>query len=247
MDNNQIINGRGLPNWRPIRVDPPPSFAKPRNESNPLAFMREVIKDPKAVGAIAPTSAKLARSMVDASNIDSAMAIIELGAGAGAVTREILRSKHHRARLLAIERNPALAATLRTQFPQITVANVCASELGHVAKAASFSTADSILSALPWTSLPAATQSTLLKIAHDALSVEGIFTTFACFGLHLTPSGRSFRQRLEQTFARVEALPVVWSNLPPAFVYRCTKSTAEEFPTQSARSDGRVPACQTMR
>jgi phosphatidylethanolamine/phosphatidyl-N-methylethanolamine N-methyltransferase len=37
------------------------------------------------------------------------------------------------------------------------------------------------------------------------------------------PASRRFRQRLERHFKRVETTPIVWRNLPPAFVFCCAR------------------------
>ena len=37
------------------------------------------------------------------------------------------------------------------------------------------------------------------------------------------PNGQRFRRLLGEVFRGVEISPVVWKNIPPAFVYRCRK------------------------
>ena len=55
----------------------------------------------------------------------------------------------------------------------------------------------------------------------DALARDGQFVAFGYIHAKWFPTSRRFRRRLLENFPRVEATPIVWCNLPPAFVYRC--------------------------
>jgi phospholipid N-methyltransferase len=57
----------------------------------------------------------------------------------------------------------------------------------------------------------------------DNLNDGGYFTTFAYIQGVFIPSARRFRKFLSESFSSVETSRVIWSNLPPAFVYRCRK------------------------
>jgi phospholipid N-methyltransferase len=66
-------------------------------------------------------------------------------------------------------------------------------------------------------------QRDILKAAHDSLSDDGVFVTFAYLqGFALPPAWR-FRSLLRGLFSEVKQSDVVWRNVPPAFVYRCRK------------------------
>ncbi|MDX2081860.1 MAG: methyltransferase domain-containing protein [Terrimicrobiaceae bacterium] len=185
--------------------------------------MIEVLKNPRDVGALAPTSANLADVLVAEAGVRDAAHIIELGAGAGAVTTRIVRAMRPNARLLAIERHPRLAAKLTSRFPDVSVREGCASRVGQLAGASGFPDADCIVSALPWTNFPDPMQGALLHASRDVLRPGGVFTTFACLGPHRSAAGRRLRGWLEMIFPEVSTTRVVWMNFPPAFVYRCVR------------------------
>jgi phosphatidylethanolamine/phosphatidyl-N-methylethanolamine N-methyltransferase len=189
------------------------------------AFFREVLRHPRTIGAIAETSPILARAMVQAADVAHASDIIELGAGAGAITRFILADKPAHARVLAIERNSECASLLEMRFPDLHVANGCVTRLREHAAFHYFAGANAIISALPWTNFSETIQRDILASAANLLKPGGVFTTVACAGLHLTTRGRHFRHLLEQTFSDVQTSPWIWRNLPPAFLYRCTTET----------------------
>jgi phosphatidylethanolamine/phosphatidyl-N-methylethanolamine N-methyltransferase len=188
-----------------------------------MLFLKEILCAPSMTGAIAPTSRHLAQLMVEKAGVRTASMILELGPGTGAVTEQILKYKRPDARMLAIERNPNFVSSLNRRFPGLCVVNGCASELrAHLTREGRFE-AESVVSALPWTIFAPRMQERILLEIRGALSAEGIFATFACFGLHVLPVGHRFRQLLERTFSEVRTSELVLANMPPAFVYYCSK------------------------
>ena len=73
------------------------------------------------------------------------------------------------------------------------------------------------------TSAPVIHTSAFSSTIVESLRPGGTFATFAYLHALCLPNARRFRKRLESVFTKVELSPVVWMNLPPAFVYRCTK------------------------
>ncbi len=188
-----------------------------------LKFLAGILQSPFATGAIAPSSRRLARRIVRASKVDQASAILELGPGTGALTREIMHFKRVDATVLAIERRPDFADQLARQFPDVHVVKDCASRLRHHCQQRGLEGADSIVSALPWSNLPIDLQERILREVSEFLREDGVFVTISCFGLHLMPRGRRFRRLLESLFSSVERSDFILRNVPPAFIYRCSK------------------------
>ncbi|MEX1118673.1 MAG: rRNA adenine N-6-methyltransferase family protein [Terrimicrobiaceae bacterium] len=188
-----------------------------------LKFLSGIIHAPLVTGAIAPSSRRLARRMVRASGVEQANAILELGPGTGVITREILDSKRAGATVLAIERRRDFAHALARQYPAVYVVEDCASRLRHHSQRLGLDGADSIVSALPWTNFPPDLQANILGEACAFLREGGVFVTILCAGLHLMPPGRRFRRLLESLFPSVERSDFILRNVPPAFIYRCSK------------------------
>jgi phospholipid N-methyltransferase len=78
-----------------------------------------------------------------------------------------------------------------------------------------------VLSGLPWASFPEELQLKLMDAVCEALAPKGVFATFAYLQGTLLPAGKRFGKTLESRFSEVRKSPVVWRNLPPAFVYKC--------------------------
>ena len=187
-----------------------------------LRFFYEFARDPRSTGAIAPSSTVLAEAMVRNMNLETAGHVVELGAGTGAFTSIIAQRLPDSARFMAMELNPRLAASLRRSFPgEVNVVCDSAEKLCRHLGRKSVGTVDAIISSLPWVCFTQEQQMTILREIRRALRPGGRFSTFAYAHAAWLPSGLKFRRELKQVFARSEVLPIVWRNLPPAFIYRC--------------------------
>ncbi|MBX3358579.1 MAG: methyltransferase domain-containing protein [Phycisphaeraceae bacterium] len=201
--------------------------AKPRGGKR--RFLAEFLRRPNVVGAIAPSSTRLAKRMVSGLDLKNASAVVEFGPGTGVFTRQILDSIGPHTRFFAVERQPELAEVVRSRCP---AANVIVEDAAHIEKickalgvgdAAGRGGVDYILSGLPWTVFSDSLRTTILEAAHRALRPGGQLVTFAYHLTPLVPGGRHFRREVRRLFARVDISEVVWANVPPAFVYRCTR------------------------
>jgi len=183
-------------------------------------FLWQAAANYRETGAFAPSSRFLARMIVRQTNLLAGHDVLEIGAGTGVFTAELLRQLPAGSRLLVLEKSPLFATVLRRRFPGIPILETCASRLGEGLQQHSLAAVDRVVSGLPWASMPPDLQKLLLKEIRTRLHPGGIFTTFAYFGPHLLPAGRGFRLRLEREFVSVERTRIELRNLPPAFVYR---------------------------
>ena len=84
-------------------------------------FLRRWLHNPMQVGAIAPSSRRLADAIAGQVPIDSPGWVIELGGGTGVVTDALLRRGLAPGRLVVIERDPLLHRHLVERFPHVQV------------------------------------------------------------------------------------------------------------------------------
>ena len=186
-------------------------------------FLREFIRKPVSTGAIVPSSGELARLMADEASLEGASVIVEFGPGTGPITRALIESKPPNSKLIAVERNEEFVAMLRERHPGLDVAHDCDQQLPKILAARGETAADRIVSGLPWGAFDESLQRDIMKAAHDCLTADGVFVTFAYLqGFALPPAWR-FRKLLREMFSEVRQSDVVWRNVPPAFVYTCRK------------------------
>lgn len=186
-------------------------------------LFRCFLRNPLRVGALCPSSRALCSTIVSKVGIDDAKVIVELGPGTGVITREIILRKPNSAQLIAIELDPALCGHLRESFPGITVCNDNAAGIATILERYSLPDPDVIISGIPWANFSSAMQWEILSSIAEHIRPGGYFTTFAYLQGMMLASGLRFRRMLTEVFSEVSTSPVVWSNLPPAFVYRCRK------------------------
>jgi phosphatidylethanolamine/phosphatidyl-N-methylethanolamine N-methyltransferase len=189
-------------------------------------FFQAFIREPASVGALSPSSRALALAMIDGFALHRAETIVELGAGTGAFTGLILERVGKNTTFFALELDRIHARGLKRRFPRLTVYNDSAERMVDYLTLHQSAKADYIVSGLPWANIPPDAQDRIMEAILASLAAHGIFTTFAYVHARWLPKARQFRRALEERFAQVETSRVIWRNLPPAFVYRCSQARA---------------------
>ena len=77
------------------------------------------LQKPLQIAAVTPSSQRFACVMADLVDLRRPGPVLELGAGTGSLTHGLLRAGCPAERLIAMEREPRLAAALRRRFPGI--------------------------------------------------------------------------------------------------------------------------------
>jgi phosphatidylethanolamine/phosphatidyl-N-methylethanolamine N-methyltransferase len=187
-------------------------------------FLTNFRKNPRTVGAIAPSSQRLARTMLDGLDLGPATRVVELGPGTGAVTGEIARRLPPSATCLAIDINPEFSARVASRWPQLE--SVCgrAEHLVEIAGSRDLLPVDHIVSGLPFASLPSTTARDIMTAIVGALRAGGTFTTFQYIHAYGFPSAAAMRRTLTAQMGAPPSVAVVMGNLPPALVLRWRKT-----------------------
>lgn len=188
-----------------------------------LAFLGAFLRKPLVVGAITPSSRALALAMVEGMELKRAKLVIELGPGTGAFTKVILERLGRQTEFVALELDKVSAKRLRQQFPGVAFYHDSAENLHHYVARSRSKRADIVISGLPWTILPRPVHDRIFREIIDSLAPDGCFATFAYLHGCCLPSAGRFRNLLKEHFQQVERSRVVWRNIPPAFVYRCSR------------------------
>jgi phospholipid N-methyltransferase len=188
-----------------------------------VKFIRQFISSPITTGAIAPSSSFLARAMVDGLDLSHAAAVLEYGPGTGVFTDYILRDLNPAAKFAAIEVNADFAVAFRTRHPGAALFEDTVENVRRICDSAGIESVDCIVSGLPWAVFPESMQRRFLDEMMRVLKQNGRFVTFAYVHGLLLPPARKFAGLLNEYFRSVSRSPVVWLNVPPAFVYRCRR------------------------
>lgn len=180
-------------------------------------------RDPGSVGTVVPSSRFLARRMMNAADITNAKVVLEIGAGTGAITRELLKHANENAKIIIIDNNIESIEILRSklaQSKQVTLVHGNALNIREILSAHSIEKVDSLVSSLPYTSLGSELTKSILMRASQVLSPNGHFVAF-----QYSPA---IKKTIELYF-RIEQAEFEFRNFPPAIVYRCTPKTDSEI------------------
>ncbi|MGH3825172.1 MAG: class I SAM-dependent methyltransferase [Pseudonocardiaceae bacterium] len=189
------------------------------------AFLAAAMRSPRDVGTLLPSGPELARQL--AAVIPAARpggrpaVVVELGAGAGAVTAAIAQQVDEGAVVIAVEKDPELAERLRSRKLGVRVVTADAATLPAILADHGVDCADVIVSVLPWTLFGPRQQREFLAIFAAALRTDGVFTAAAYSWGYWTPAARRFRRELERVFGEVLPTRTMWRHLPPAMTYVC--------------------------
>ena len=178
-----------------------------------LGFLRALIARPRNVGAIAPSSAALARAMAAQVDPDTELPILELGPGTGVVTEALVARGIAPGRIISVEYDPEFAALVVARCPGVRVIQGDAFDLDKTLGDRARDKLCAIVSSLPLVNFPAAMGTALLKDAFERL-VPG--APFVQFSYRLKPP---VAPPAGVTLSRAA---VIWLNIPPArvWVYR---------------------------
>jgi len=182
---------------------------------NRVRFIIEYIKSPRTVGAIAPSSARLAEEMVGEIDFKSANCIVEYGPGTGVFTEKLIARKKEDTLLIIIENNQEFCNNLRNIYKNkknVMIINDGAENIKGYLTGLNIKQVDYIVSGLPFTSLPKNISNTILHNTREILNNNGEFITFQ-YSLVKKILFKSYFESIRVNKVRF--------NIPPAYVLKC--------------------------
>jgi phosphatidylethanolamine/phosphatidyl-N-methylethanolamine N-methyltransferase len=180
------------------------------------------LQKPLQIAAVTPSSQRFACVMADLVDLRRPGPVLELGAGTGSLTHGLLRAGCPAERLIAMEREPRLAAALRRRFPGIRTIVGDATALPVHLERLGIDRLCAVVSSLPikWFSLAAQRQ--VVEPCLARLGPDGRF-------LQMT---NAFSSPIAKRPLGIAGRPVarVWRNLPPSqiWAYSMFSDTARE-------------------
>ena len=175
-------------------------------------FLKRWLRRPLRLGSITPSGQALGRAMARLAlqDLPPDHAVIELGAGTGSITRALLAAGLPDRLLVPVELDGELHAHLVHAFPTLRPLSGDAASLPALLAAHGVTQVGAVVSSLPLLAMPVPV-------------VEAIVTAIAAVQFTYGPASPvppelMRRLRLEATRGRR-----IWSNLPPAVVWRFTR------------------------
>lgn len=190
-----------------------------------LLFFSKFLRHGVAISSFVPSSPYLSRAVL--SDIDWARSrcIVELGAGTGPVSKEILAVAPPSCRTILLERDPDFCVRLRDRFPTAEVVEADAADLERFLDERGIERVDHFVCGLPLHSFPRELRESILDVVFRRLSPNGTFR-------QLTHLPYVYYQLYRCYFEQV-SYHFVLRNLPPAGYYLCRapRPQSVEHPT----------------
>lgn len=180
-----------------------------------IKFLIEYFKSPRTVGAISPSSERLAEKMVNAIDFQNTKCIVEYGPGTGVFTDKLVKRKKQDTMLILLECNTEFYKQLEEKYNKqgnVIIINDSAENIDKYLKQYDIKQVDYIVSGLPFSSLPKSVSSIILNKTRSILKENGLFITFQYTLLKKEYIGGYFNHI---------SLERVMFNVPPAYVLKC--------------------------
>nr|WP_245160027.1 rRNA adenine N-6-methyltransferase family protein [Clostridium beijerinckii] len=183
-----------------------------------VKFLREYFKSPRIVGAVAPSSKRLAEKMISDIDFENAKCIVEYGPGTGVFTDKLVEGKRKDTILLLLEFNKEFCKQLEERYKgydKIILKNDSAENVDKYLKENNINEVDYVVSGLPFASLPKNVSNKILRKTKSILKKDGLFITFQYTILK--------KEFIAGFFKKIDLERVVL-NVPPAYVLKCQNS-----------------------
>ncbi len=179
-----------------------------------LLFLRKFLRHGKKIASVTPSSRWLSSAMVSGIDFAQCRCIVELGAGTGPITAELLRRAPKSCKLVIIERDRDFVAILRTRFPAQEIIQGSAEDLLQILRDRGVEKADHIISGLALPSFPEPNRQRVFDAIAACLAPGGTLR-------QLTEVPWYYLRTYKRHFHSV-TFRLVLRNIPPGGYYICS-------------------------
>jgi phospholipid N-methyltransferase len=179
-------------------------------------MMKAFFRQGRKIASVAPSSRFMARKIIDGIDWDKARCIVELGAGTGPITAEIVKRLKPHTKLLVVELDPTLCGRLKGRFRDVANVDVVhgdATKFDQLLHERGLPQVDHVLSGLPLPSFPEELRNAVLETSARTLAPNGTFRQLTVMPL--------IYYRLYARYFHDVRFRFVPLNLPPGGVYVC--------------------------
>jgi phospholipid N-methyltransferase len=183
--------------------------------SSVALFARNFFKYPSMLGSVVPSSPFLVKDLMAQIDWERARILVEFGPGVGTITREALKRMRADAVLVVIELNQEFVDYLSNNIrdPRLRVVQGSAAHVRRILNEQGLTSADYIISSLPYSLLPEPSRREIVTESRDALKAQGSLLVFQYT--------RTLLPYLRSTFSSVK-LNFQLFNILPALIFHCT-------------------------
>lgn len=186
----------------------------PEAAQGPVLFWQRSLKNPLQVCSLFPSSPFVGKAMTEVIAHRAYPHVIELGAGTGAVTRQLIRNGVPPENLTLVEIDAQLGGHLRRSFPEVDVVIASAQHLGTLWTERAGQPVGAVVSTLPMRLFSKRMIYLVMKNSLQVLAPGGQFLQFTYRTQSPVPD-----RVLKALGLRAWRYTRVWLNLPPAAIW----------------------------
>ncbi len=179
-------------------------------------FLGKFLKHGTRIASVWPSSRAMSVATIRKINWERVKMVVELGAGTGPITEQIVRKLKSHTRLIVIERDRDFARILQRRFSHhknVEIVEADVRDLDAVLKARGIQHVDAFVSGLPTPSLPPPVRNRMLASVKRYLVDGGVFS-------NITEIPFWYWAYYKKIFKDV-SFELVVRNMPPGGVYHC--------------------------
>ena len=184
--------------------------------NNLFLLWKQIVKNPRALGTVAPSSPYLAKCVVAAANIGPKQRIVEVGAGTGPITEYIMPLVTPD-QFCIVEPNEEMLDTLKEKYPHAHHSGEFVQKLPEVIAGVGWSGVDVVVSSLPWSIFPKESVVEGLEAIRDVLEPNGKVLTLVYSHAQYFPSSLYLEYQFNRYFEHVYRTRTTWRNVPPGY------------------------------
>lgn len=187
-----------------------------------IRFLYEGVKNFKEIGAVARSGKSMRRKMTAYIQPEDRY-IVELGAGDGVITKDILQQMSTDAKLLSFEINEEFCKKLHAiNDDRLIVINDSAENIEMYMKQHNFHTIDIAISAIPFLVLPLDTVQKILHACKNNMREGALYLQ-----VHY---GKNLSKLYIEIFGNL-SIEFILSNIPPSYIFKCVINKSKNHDT----------------
>lgn len=177
-----------------------------QGKKNMLSFYKALLKNPRSIGAVIPSSVHLAHAVANFVLPNKDKLVIELGAGTGVITQALLNQGIDPDRIIAIESSEDLVKKLKSRFPRIKILHGDAAHLSQLLEKQNLKVG-TVICGLPFLILPQEKVTDILQQIDKVLGPGGRYIKYTYGTKDIWA---------EKLHYKKYAIKRIWLNIPPA-------------------------------
>ena len=212
MAGNRTLQRSHAPETHPPRMR---GERRARMKENFL-FLQKFLKHGITIASVWPSSRALSRATIREIDWQTVKVVVELGAGTGPITDQIVRKVQSHTRLIVIERDADFVRILQRRFSaheNVEIVHSDVRNLDAILKQRGIKHVDAFISGLPTPTLPRPVRNRMLASVKRYLVDGGVFS-------NITEIPFWYMNYYRAVFKDV-SFELVVRNMPPAGVYHC--------------------------